>query len=112
MAKDDFHVIAYKILRYLYKQIKSGKAVEVERIMPENSEFVINESYWEFILTELAGERYISGISIKQTDGNNRKWIDNLDGIRITMKGIEYLCSDGLMKKVMEQETGVKELCL
>ena len=111
MVKDDFHVIAYKILRYLYVQIKNGKAVEVDRIMPENSEFVINEFYWEFILTELAGAGYIAGISIKQTDGNNRKWIDNMDGIRITMKGIEYLCSDEFMKKVMEQETGVSKIC-
>lgn len=111
MSKDDFHVIAYKILRYLYKQIKNGKAVDVDRIMPENSEFVINESYWEFILTELATEGYIAGISIKQTDRNQRKWIDDLDRIQITMKGIEYLYSDGLMKKVMEQETGVKTIC-
>ncbi len=38
MAKDDYHVIVYQILSYLYVQLKSGKPVQLDMIVfPANA---------------------------------------------------------------------------
>lgn len=42
MAKDDYYVIVYKILAYLYIQLKKGEAVEPEMLMYDGTLFQIN----------------------------------------------------------------------
>ena len=46
MARDDYFVIAAKILDYLYKCLKKGIAPDPELLSPEA--LGINESYWNF----------------------------------------------------------------
>lgn len=42
MAKDDFHVIAYRILTYLYQCLKSGKNVDPKQIGVDSDYFKVN----------------------------------------------------------------------
>lgn len=43
MAKDDYFVIVYKILAYLYMRLKSGEEIEAEMLMYDGSLFQINK---------------------------------------------------------------------
>lgn len=103
MAKDDYHVIAYKILSYLYTQLKKGKAIDVEMILYEGKQFIIPERYWNWIITELSVNGFIDGVQIKRAKETDEIWTGDLDNIRITLKGVEYLTDDKFMKKVKEE---------
>ena len=51
MARDDLHVIVYKILSYLYRQLKAGEKADVGMI--DERALSIPSLYWMFILEEL-----------------------------------------------------------
>ncbi|MGI6040975.1 MAG: YjcQ family protein [Candidatus Alectryocaccobium sp.] len=98
MAKDDMHVIIYKLLSYLYECMKKGSAVDVELL--NNKMFLEVEipfSYWYKILLELKRLEYIRGISL-----SNGK-IVTMNKIEITFKGVEYLSSDDFIRKVAKE---------
>lgn len=100
MAKDDYYVIVYKILAYLYDQLKKGKNIEESMIRSSGRMFSINDRYWEYIIINLYEERYISGILITKTYGGVR--IENLKDMMITPKGIDYLFEIAMFEKSEE----------
>lgn len=100
MAKDDLHVIIYKLLSYLYRQLKDGAGID-ERKIDENA-FEIPHSYWVFIMAELHDLGYTAGYKVVPINGG-RKRIELLDRARITFAGVEYLTDDSFMKKVKEE---------
>jgi len=46
MAKDDYYVIVYNILAYLYIQLKNGEKVNPGLLKADCNYLNINESYW------------------------------------------------------------------
>lgn len=59
MAKDDYFVIVYKILPYLYVKLKSGEDVNPNMITHDNQLLQINRKYWDYIMRNLIEDRYI-----------------------------------------------------
>lgn len=62
MAKDDYFVIVYRILTYLYDCFRQG-------VTPDISLFGldalgINNGYWGNIMESLSSEGYIKGIAV------------------------------------------------
>ena len=55
MAKDDYFVIVYKILAYLYARLKKGEPVEAEMLMYDGGLFQINREYWVYIIDNMLG---------------------------------------------------------
>jgi hypothetical protein len=53
MAKDDYHVIVYKILAYLYSCLKKGENPEKEYLLCDGALFNINHTYWLYIIKNL-----------------------------------------------------------
>jgi hypothetical protein len=104
MANDDFFVIAYMILAYLYACLKSGEDPELEEI--SCSKLKIPEKYWYSIIRMLYREGYINGVKEIKAP-----WIPetyySLDRPEITIKGIEYLQDNSMMKKARD---ALKEL--
>ena len=51
MARDDYHVIVYQILAYLYQCLKKGNPVDISMLKP-GSLFLkeLNEHYWAYII--------------------------------------------------------------
>lgn len=96
MAKDDYFVIVYKILAYLYVQLKSGQPVDGSMISAHGGLFDINEDYHAFIVSSLLDEGYISGVGTKAWGGN--EFLD-LSQCRITPHGIEYIFENSLLEK-------------
>ena len=102
MAKDDYSVIVYKILKYLYARLKKGEPIVSEMLMYDGPLFNINRSYWVYVWSNLSEQGYITGLrNIKVAEGNYIK--DQLSGCEITPKGIEYLSENSVMKKIEDR---------
>ena len=54
MAKDDYHVIVYQILSYLYQRLKKGEPVDVSMLSPDSPLFKVNKRYWAYIIYNLS----------------------------------------------------------
>ena len=84
MVKDDFFVIAYRMLSYLYACMKAGETPDVSELSYER--FKIQEKYLEDIVMMLFRSGYMEG--------------DFCDGgkLSITMRGIEFIQFNYLME--------------
>ncbi len=94
MAKDDMHVVIFKILAYIYDCMKSGKPVDKSVIECEPLE--IPESYWTQIMRELVEHGYVSGITVKSTTAKD---IVLLSDPKVTLDGVEFLMENSMMSK-------------
>lgn len=101
---DNFRVI-YRILRYLEKALDydepnmdciSAKALK------------LSDQRWMALMEMLSKEGYIDGFSAQRTvDGSI---LISSSTPRITLKGLEYLQENSLMKKAAELAKGVAEI--
>lgn len=107
MAKDDYFVIAYRLLKYLYDCVKKGKAPNTEALCAEF--FSINEEYWQYILRTLYEDGYISGIFINKTLGA-APYAMGLNKMEITPKGILYLEENSVFQKIRGAVKDIAEI--
>ena len=108
MAKDDYFVIVYKVLIYLYGCLKrkiSFSNEEFESIAKND----IPEEYFEDVLQMMNDEGYIKGYVRLRVWGGEIITMEYSD-IKITQKGIEYLCENSMMqksKKILLESTDI-----
>ena len=95
MAKDDYFVLAYRILSYLYACFKAGERPDMDCISADVLHIPVG--YWFNIMRSLTEEGYIVGLVFPASIGSavSVKVID----LRITQKGIEFLQENSMMKK-------------
>lgn len=93
MAKDDYFVITYRILAYLYECFKQGKMPNPGMYEPDA--LGINNGYWKNAMESLLSEGYITGIFLPNMGGGFG--ITFLE-LRITQKGIEFLHNSQMIK--------------
>lgn len=109
MARDDYHVIVYQILAYLYQQLKKGLDVDPKKLEHNSNFLSINMKYWQYIMISLLEEGYIKGIVVEETiDGMLE--IYNLGECQITPKGIEYLTDNSTINKAKEFFKDLKDV--
>lgn len=96
MAKDDYHVIVCKILKYLYGCLKAGKNAEDDKLMEIIGKLPCE--YAEYIIQALHEEGYVRGIYPETASGDEHPRLTSTT--MITPKGIEYLEDDKYMTKV------------
>ena len=76
MAKNDYPVIVYQILSYLYKCLKSGNDVQGILLNYDSPMFdKINKKYWEYIMHNLVKYNLIEGIIEVNVDGKPTPYI-------------------------------------
>ena len=101
---DNFKII-FKILSLLEKAMDYD-CFDLERISPEALGISLNRR--NAILKMLYDSGYIEGISVRNyTDGDIVLIVDN---IKITLKGLEYLQENSLMKKADNIAKGITEI--
>lgn len=105
MAKDDYFVLAYRILKYLYGCFKAGEAPEMEDFGP--SALGINSGYWVNLMESLSSEGYIKGITFPSAIGSPKS--PKIHGLKITEKGIFFLQENSAMQKAADLLRTVKE---
>jgi hypothetical protein len=101
MAKDDYFVLVYKILSYLYDLLKKGIMPDPKMLCHDSPLFNINinENYWTYIMDNLQKQGLISGLIITNIWGGG-KIISDLGNCQITPNGITYLSENNSLKKV------------
>ena len=110
MAKDDYHVLVYQILSYLYQRLKKGEKVDSAMLMYDSPILNINKSYWAYIIYNIAEQELVDGIDFANIDGLDFPYAAKLDECFITPKGIEYLCDNSFMKKAVRYLKEIKEI--
>lgn len=110
MAKDDYYVVAYQILSYLYQSLKNGTDIDVKMLMPNSRLLQVNEKYWSYIIYHLSKAGYIEGVGFVSLDGLNVPYVADLSDCMITPQGIEYLCENSSIKKAFQYLKEIKEI--
>lgn len=90
MAKDDMHVVIYKILSYLYQCLKEGIDPNIEQAQKICG---INEVYWNAVVDDCIDRKYIK-VPIRDPFAKAHTML------RITSDGVEYLDNAKPMHKV------------
>jgi hypothetical protein len=101
---DNFKII-YKLLRLLeaamdYEEFDKN-AFSAER-------FKISEARWIRLLEMVAKNGYIEGFSIRR--GNDGHIVKSESSPQITLKGLEYLQENSLMKKAANLAKGISDI--
>ncbi len=109
MARDDYYVIVYQILAYLYQCLKNDEKVDEKKIAPGSSLIGnIPESYWNYIMVNLYEEGLIIGISVQKVGSNY--YFSNVAESCITPKGIAYLTENSTIEKAKKFLKDIKEI--
>ena len=104
MAKDDFHVIVYQLLAYLYTCLKRGEDPDPKRLCADSDFFkangqTLNARYWAYIVYNMHGLGLIDGVMFAE-----------MDGCMITPIGIEYLTDNAFIAKAKEFLKDIKAI--
>ena len=110
MAKNDYYVIAYWILAYLYACLKEGVRPNPAYIKADSEVINLSPSYWEYIMRHLYKDGYIDGISLIPVIGAENPQVRIDSNIVITPKGIEYLQNNSAMCKARDFLITLKEI--
>ena len=102
---DNFTVI-YKILKILEKAMDLG---ELDPDAISADKFRISQPRWEKIMIMLAKSGYIEGIRYEQNFADYSPRICEPITPVITLRGLEYLSENTVMKRVANVLKGIKE---
>lgn len=108
MAKDDYYVVAYQILSYLYMCLKRGEKIETDKISHKSKYIDINFDYWVYIIEHLQRQGYIEGADVNRAWGGDM--FISIENIQITPEGIGYLCDNSFIKKAKQFLKDIKEI--
>lgn len=103
---EDFRTI-YKILSILQKSM-DYEVVDIRRLSADNLN--ITEPKRKALLGMLLKNEYVEGFQVIQYIGDPTPNIEGLEGIRITLKGLEYLEENSLMQKAARLAKGIAEV--
>lgn len=110
MAKDDYYVIAYRILAYLYVCLKKGEKPNLEYLKCETEDFPVGKDYWNYILSHLYMDGYLEGISLIPILGKEVRQVRMTNSVMITPEGIAYLQENSAMQKAKNFLKEIKEM--
>ena len=104
MAKDDYYVLVYQVMKYLYECLKTGEKVDSERLTAKAMN--IPETYWFYIFENLLNQGFVTDVHVLKTLGGESL---DISQIQITPKGIEYLFENSLFSKAKKALKEVKD---
>ena len=106
MAKDDYFIVAYRILAYLYGCMKAGEVPDMEVV--SFRALNIPERYWADVLESLTEEGFLKGVRVDALLGNavSVKAVSP----KITMAGIQFLEENSGMAKAKAFLKELKEM--
>lgn len=108
MAKNDYFVIAYKILTYLYGCFQAGTKSELSQYSAEA--LGINRGYWRNVIESLTDEKYITGTEAITRSMENTPigYIERFLHTKITQGGIAFLAEDNLIAEAKKYVKAAK----
>lgn len=106
MAKNDFFVLAYRILAYLYQCMKDGEIPNTEDISFKKLD--IPERYWISIMDNLQQDGYIRGFKIVEAMSGQR--FISTNRLEITIAGIQFMQENSAMGRAKAALKEFKEI--
>lgn len=104
MAKNDYYVIVYRVLTYLYNCLKDGVSVDASKL---TAEWVgVPETYWTYIMETLSEEGYVRNATFYE-DMEGRHVADD---ISISPAGISFLHENSTIAKVKNAVKGITDI--
>ncbi len=100
MAKDDYDVIAYRVLVYFYACMKRKILFEEPAFQSSVMKNVESDEYFANVLRMMQEEGLIRGVVVKRVWGGTYILVSDPCDIEITVTGIRYLKENSTMKKV------------
>lgn len=100
MAMNDYHVVVFQILSYLYRCLKDGIEPDLEAIENYKKEYGINTRYWSYIWLHIAEDGLVEGIHAASVMNAEWKTVRFTGALAITPKGITYLMENSMMEKI------------
>lgn len=104
MAKNDYYVLVYRILMYLYNCLKNGEDVDISKLTPQW--LGINDRYFEYIIDTLDEEGFI--LNAAYSEDYTGKYLKS--DIMISPKGISYLHENSTIQKVKISVKGIADI--
>ena len=97
--------IIYRILKYL----EAALDADAPDMTPIRAEALgLTETRWKQLMLMLYKEGYIEGLRFQQYVGEAS--IMRIEQVKITLKGLEYLEENSLMKKLAETAKGIVDI--
>lgn len=109
MKKDDYFVIVYRILAYLYECMKAGESADLEYLRYGTEQFPINQIYWSTIWENILEQGYVRGATPVLIVGG-RNGIKIGPDVRITAAGIQYMMENTAIEKAKDFLREIKEI--
>lgn len=100
MAKDDYDVIVYRILVYLYACFKGKILFEDATFREAVRKNVESDEYFARVLRLMLSEGLISGLVVTKAWGQTYLIASDLRDMEITAEGIHYLKENSTMQRV------------
>lgn len=102
MAKDDYNVVVFKILTYLYACLKRTTLFDEKVFKQIIDKQNIPDEYLTDILRMMTEEGLITGLAFTKPWGNTYIMTNEYGDMRITSSGINYLNENSTMSKVRD----------
>lgn len=103
MAKDDYDVIVYRILVYLYACMKRKIMYEDTTFQAAVRKNVESDEYFTDILRMMQSEGLIEGLTFTRAWGGDVILLSEVKDAKITADGIRYLKENSAMNTVGEK---------
>ena len=100
MAKDDYEVIVYRVLVYLYACMKRKIMYEEISFREAVRKNVESDEYFAKVISMMKSEGLITKVSIVEAWGGDCIIASDLRDMEITAEGIRYLKENSTMNKV------------
>ena len=102
MAKDDYSVVVFKILTYLFAYLKRKALFDEEVFKQIIDKQNITDEYLTDILRMITEEKLITGLVFTKAWGNTYILASGYCNMEITSLGIRYLNENSAMEKVKQ----------
>ncbi len=102
MAANDYHVIMYQILLYLYDCLKKGVDPDNEVVDSYRKLHEINMRYWARVIIDMQKDGYIENAAVFAIANVGWRGAKINKDTTITRKGIEYLIDNSVMKQIKD----------
>lgn len=100
MAKDDYDVIVYRVLVYLYGCLKHKIVYEDVTFEAAVKKNIDSDEYFFEVLRMMQDEGLIEGFSYVKAWGGDIIATSDMSDMKITAAGVRYLKDNGTMQKV------------
>lgn len=100
MAKDDYDVIVYRVLVYLYGCLKRTIMFEDATFNEAVKKNIESDTYFYDVLRMMQGEGLIEGLTFTPAWGGDVLLASDVKDAKITATGVKYLKENDKMKAV------------